>query len=245
MTTQKKWVLCYFVGFITMIFLNYWSTTNVGSVATENQAIIQPAGYAFSIWGAIYLLIFIWLIKLYFSKSEQNVVERLKLWPLINFLFNGLWILTFTAGWIGLSTIVIFILLFTIVKIYLEMTKGKVHWFYRFPFSIYFAWVSAASIVNIFTLAVSNNIEIFLGLSELSWTMIALVLFTSFAVTISFNYRDWLFPLVTVWAYIGIFSENNNFNALLDIILILSCVILIPLSFGEGLRKVKLDRRKN
>ena len=34
-----------------MILLNYLSGANIGRVTENNQAIIQPAGFTFSIWG--------------------------------------------------------------------------------------------------------------------------------------------------------------------------------------------------
>lgn len=41
--------ISYVLAFGLMIFLNYWSATDVGVVADEEQALIQPAGYTFSI----------------------------------------------------------------------------------------------------------------------------------------------------------------------------------------------------
>ena len=67
MSSQKRWATGYLIAFIVMIFLNYWSGTNVGSVADANQAIIQTAGFAFSIWVLIYVLLFASFINLFFS----------------------------------------------------------------------------------------------------------------------------------------------------------------------------------
>lgn len=59
MAKTKKWSIGYLIAYALMIFLNYSSATNVGAVADQEQAIIQPAGFAFSIWGLIYILLFI------------------------------------------------------------------------------------------------------------------------------------------------------------------------------------------
>ena len=74
MSSQKRWATGYLIAFIVMIFLNYWSGTNVGSVADANQAIIQPAGFTFSIWGLIYVLLFAWIIKLFFSGDGPSEI---------------------------------------------------------------------------------------------------------------------------------------------------------------------------
>lgn len=244
MSAQKKWALFYLAAFIIMVFLNYWSTTNVGSVANNNQAIIQPAGFAFSIWGLIYILLLIWIIKIFFSKTGEEIINQVKFWPVVNFLLNGLWILVFTAEWVALSTLIIASLLFTLIKMYFAITNNDFHWFTRFPISIYFAWVTVATIVNIFTLAVTLNMETLLGMNELSWTLIAIVGVTILSVYISFKYKDWLFPLVVVWTFGGIYAENGSIFAVLDITLVLSCVVLLAVIFVEGFKKVNLRKRK-
>lgn len=242
MNSQRKWAVIYLIGFSVMIFLNYWSAVNVGIVADENQAVIQPAGFAFSIWGLIYILLFIWIIKVFFSETGAVTVKRLHIWPLINFLLNGLWILVFTAGWILLSSAVIILLLVTLIKMYTETSNQNYHWFDRLPFSVYFGWVTAASVVNIFTLLVSYNQEMFLGIPEISWTLLAVLLITVLTVYIGFQFRDWLYPLVIVWTYSGIYIENDNMYPLLDIILILSIAVMIVLVLFEGVKKVKLSK---
>lgn len=242
MNSQRKWAVIYLIGFSVMIFLNYWSAVNVGIVADENQAVIQPAGFAFSIWGLIYILLFIWIIKVFFSETGAVTVKRLHIWPLINFLLNGLWILVFTAGWILLSSAVIILLLVTLIKMYTETSNQDYHWFDRLPFSVYFGWVTAASVVNIFTLLVSYNQEMFLGIPEISWTLLAVLLITVLTVYIGFQFRDWLYPLVIVWTYSGIYIENDNMYPLLDIILILSIAVMIVLVLFEGVKKVKLSK---
>lgn len=108
MPKQRIWAIAYLIAFGLMIFLNYWSATNVGIVADNNQAIIQPAGFAFSIWGLIYVLLFIWIIKRFFDNTwEGSLASRLTFWPILNFLLNGLWIVVFTQQWLVASTLVI------------------------------------------------------------------------------------------------------------------------------------------
>src|SRR5699024_6799525 len=174
MSSQRKWATGYLITFMVMIFLNYWSGTNVGSVADANQAIIQPAGFAFSIWGLIYMLLFAWIIKLFFS-GDGSVTARLKFWPVVNFLLNGLWILVFTQQWLWASVIIIAGLLYSLVKMYVVMTGAGRCVFDRLALSVYMGWVTIAAIVNIFALAVNNDVESFIGLGELPWTIIMLV----------------------------------------------------------------------
>lgn len=115
MIKQNKWIVLYFIAFLIMLLLNYLSVGNIGSVTEDNQAVIQPAGFAFSIWGLIYVLILAWIIKLFVSNSHKNIiVNELKYLPIINFLLNGLWVVVYTQKWIFASVLVIIALLYII-----------------------------------------------------------------------------------------------------------------------------------
>lgn len=96
----------------------------------------------------------------------------------------------------------------------------------RLPFSIYFGWTTVATIVNIFSLALNNHIQTIFGLDELSWTMIALILATIIGIFIAISFKDWLYPLVLIWPFYGIYIENNNYYLSLDVTLITASLLL-------------------
>lgn len=239
MAKTKKWAIGYLITFALMIFLNYWSATDVGSIANQEQSIIQPAGFAFSIWGLIYILLFIWIVRLFFiNKWEGSIVDRITFWPIVNFVLNGLWILTFTQQWLFISTLIIIGLLITLIVMYRRITeKNDKHWFDRLPFSIYFSWVTVATIVNIFTWFVGMGITEFLGLSELTWTNILLIVATGIMIYVSLKHKDWLYPLVFVWSYTAIFVENQTNYTSLAVVLIICLIIQLGTSIWVGYAK--------
>lgn len=211
MNKAKKYGIAYLVVFGIMIFLNYWSATDVGATADDQQALIQPAGFAFSIWGLIYLSVLVWIVRLFFiNHFEGTIYDKVKVWLILNFALNAAWILTFTADQILISTFIIAGLLITLVMIYRIISKIRYNFFDRFPFSIYFGWVTVATIVNIFTWAVSAGITTVLGFNETTWTIIMLLVASLLCVYISLKYQDWLYPLVFLWSYVGIIIKNDQ-----------------------------------
>lgn len=219
MTERKQLGLIYSIAYAIMLGLNYWSATDVGMIADQDQTIIQPAGYVFSIWGLIYILLLVWLIRLFAVDDEKAVVyDKLSYWPAANFLLNGMWIIAFTQEWKLASVIIIIALLVTLVVIYLKITKYRTHWFDRVPFSVYFAWGTVATIVNIVDWVNDLEIDEILGLNEYQWTLILLVVATIIALIVSLVRLDWIYPLVFVWTYVGIIIENENQLFLLTII---------------------------
>lgn len=233
MDHRKKLGIIYLVFYILMILANYLTGSNVGNVADQNESFIQPAGYVFSIWGLIYILLFIWIIRIFFT-HYQGVYERVNYWLVGNFVLNALWIFVFTQEWLLVSNIVIIGLLITLIVIYKKMTKVQGHWFDRFPFSIYLGWVSIATIVNIVTWVVGNGVEELFGLNEYQWTLVLLVIATALAVWLAVKHMDWVLPLVFVWAFSGIIVKNENDLMLLMVVTALGIVTQLATSLYVG-----------
>ncbi|MFO8068393.1 MAG: tryptophan-rich sensory protein [Alkalibacterium sp.] len=210
MRSKKQLGIIYSMWFILMLVVNYITATDVGMVADQDPAIIQTARYVFSIWVVIYLLLFIWIARLIFSKHNQNrVYDSVQYWPIANFILNGLWIIAFTEGWYLASIIIIVALLITLLIIYKNISGISSHWFNRLPFSIYFGGVTVVALVNIMTWIREMGIEEVLGFDEYQLTLALLIFGTVIAVFVSLINRDWLYPLVFAWAYTGIIIETD------------------------------------
>ncbi|GEN49370.1 tryptophan-rich sensory protein [Alkalibacterium pelagium] len=219
MTDRKRWGIIYSIAFVIMIGTNYLVGGDVGNIADQDQAIIQPASYVFSIWGLIYVLLAIWIIRLFVRKDDPSpIYKSIHYWLVANFALNALWIVVFTQVWLIASTVVIVGLLITLIVIYKKLTRHGNHWFDRIPFSIYFGWVTVATIVNIIDTVNGQGIDELIGLNEYQWTLILLVIATLIALFVSLVHKDWLYPLVFAWAYVGIIIENENQLFLLTII---------------------------
>ncbi len=229
MSTHRKWVIAYFIFFVLMVITNYTAGqmgSDVGGTANENETLIQPAGFAFSIWGLIYTLLLIWIIYLFFSKKDRSyITERLKFWPILNFILNGAWIFVFTQEWLFASVVVIALMLYTLAEIYSSISETNHNWFDRLPFAIYFAWVTLATIVNIFTWA-SDNVDTILGMDELTWTIIVLIVAGLIGIAIAVYFKDWVYPLVLIWPLVGIYAESGGTSTVLDITLLIVGIAL-------------------
>src|SRR5690625_58379 len=243
MSLHKKWVIGYFIAFIVMVAMNYavgMCGADVSDVANNNEAIIQPAGYAFSIWGLIYLLLLIWIINLFFSKKDKSLItERLTFWPILNFLLNGAWIIAFTQEWVLVSVLIIIAMLYTLAEMFTSLSATNVHWFDRLPFSIYFGWVTVATIVNIFTLAIASNVDMILGMGELTWTIIILIVATLIGVVISLVFKDWAYPITLIWPFVAIYVKSGDTYTSLDVTLTVASLVLLVVAVLVIINKVR------
>lgn len=150
--------------FIGTLFVNYYYASGagaqetVGEISNKYLTLITPAGYAFSIWGLIYLLLLGFLIFQWveFGKGWKNVsLEKSGVWFAGSNLFNGLWIIVWTNEWLGVSVVVIFLLLFCliqlVIRLRLEMWEAPrtIIFLVWWPICLYIGWITLASVVNV------------------------------------------------------------------------------------------------
>ena len=79
--------------------------------------------------------------------------------------------------------------------------------FIKTPFSIYFGWITIATIANATVFLVSLDWNGF-GISEQSWTVIILIVGMIIAGFTALNNRDAAYGLVAIWAYAGILNKH-------------------------------------
>ena len=184
----------------------------------------------------IYLLLFLWIIKGFFVRGKKvSVYIDLQVLIPVNFLLNGAWILAFTQQKILLSTVIILLLLLSLILIYRKIKKNVNRGLFDLvPFSIYLGWISIASIVNVFTYFVRNDVLSFLGIEELGWTVIILIFGCALAVSFSLINQDALYTLVFIWSYIAIYVKDQeeiiNLVTLISIIIMSVTVLYVVIS---------------
>ena len=218
------------VALVSTIIINYLSNTGamngktIGDVSQGLQTLFTPAGYAFSIWGFIYLLLVGFIFyqgKSLWSKntSADDVFLKIGWWFVISCVANSAWVFLWIYGFTGLSCLFIFLLLFSLMQIIfrcrleLDLEPFTKLLFVAWPFVFYAGWVTAASIANISAYLYKINWDGF-GLAPDVWAiiMIAVAVIVNVAAIYSRNLRE--FALVGVWALIaiGIRNEDNFFN---------------------------------
>jgi hypothetical protein len=208
----------------TVVF-NYLSNTGIfngktiGNVSRENQNLFTPAGYAFSIWGFIYLLLIGFVF--YTGKSlfkpapghADKFVEKIGWWFVISCLANCAWIVTWLYGHTGISVLVLLLLLISLLMILmaaLPYDKSVAEkWFINFPFQIYAGWVSVALIAA--TAAWLSKIEWSAwGISEINWTIILIIIASIIHLIMTWKKNTPIFALAAVWALIAIAVANKT-----------------------------------
>ena len=208
----------------TIVF-NYLSNTGIfnektiANVSNQYHNLFTPAGYAFSIWGFIYLLLIGFVFytgRSLFNPSKNEAdgfVEKIGWWFVVSCLANCAWILTWLYGFTGVSVIVLLIAFISLLMILMEALKynstNPQKWFINFPFQIYAGWVSVALIAAV--AAWLTKIEWSgWGISEINWTIILIIIASIIHLFMTWKKNAPVFAFVAVWALVAIAMANKE-----------------------------------
>jgi len=219
--------------------------TRLSEVATPSN-LFAPTGLTFIIWGVIYLLLAAHTAyQLGFFRKQGKQVETALLKDVgtlfaISSLANFGWIFAWHYDVIPLSMVFMLIILICLALINIRINKEKVtaneKVFIRLPFSVYFGWITVATIANVTVLLVSlmgSNLNL-LGISEGGWTVIILLIGLAIGAFTTFRNRNIPYGLVIVWAYIGILikhllAQPDGFNSQYPAVIVTVIISLVML----------------
>lgn len=203
---------------IFVIFWNYWSNTGaingrtVGELSDKYANLFTPAGYAFAIWGLIFLGLLVLVgnqLRLAFRGGvHDETIEQVGPWLSIANVGNAAWLWFWLHEQTGLSVLVMLVILFSLIKTVLRLNMERwdaplsVIAFVWWPICIYSGWIAVATIANI--AAWLTSIQWSMGLSEVQWTvvMISVAGVLNLIMVFTRNMRE--FALVGVWSIAAI-----------------------------------------
>lgn len=185
-----------------------------GEISNRLPVLFTPAGYVFSIWIVIYVLLVVWLIGMW-KKTKQRDASYRKQSNLfvISCMLNIAWIYLWHYEQFLLSVVIMIGLLFTLFILYLSYALTDQRLLGRLPISIYLGWICVATIANISYVLTVYQWDGW-GLSDPLWAVIMMTIGTAVALHIRFHYFDVWVVYVFIWAFIGIIIRNG-FNELL------------------------------
>jgi hypothetical protein len=213
------------VTFLIMITANALANivpingVSTGQVSDAYQNLFTPAGFIFSIWGVIYLLVagyVLYALGLFQADKESVKTEllyRTGIMFSISSLVNTAWILCWHYDLIPLTMLLMVVLLGSLAYIAHIINKEDLSLrdkiFIRLPFSVYFGWISVATIANVTVLLVRWNWDGF-GISEAVWAAIIISVGLIIGAVTAVKNRDIVYALVFLWAYTGILIKHTS-----------------------------------
>ncbi len=215
---KKTYAIVNLIVIIALIIWNYVANAmgiggnTVGSLSAEYNNLFTPAGYAFSIWGIIFLGLLahgIFQVRRAFAAgADDDFIALIGPWLLVANLANGTWVWAWLSEYTGLSVLVMLVILISLIIIIVRLDMERwdaplpiIAWVW-WPLSLYSGWIAVATIANVAAyLAKAGWQALF---SEVAWTVIMIAVATLLNLLMIYyrNMRE--FALVGVWALVAI-----------------------------------------
>jgi hypothetical protein len=188
-----------------------------GEVSDSFANLFAPSGITFSIWGLIYILLAIYVVYQSGMLSKDKTTINSAWLRKTGFLFvlssmaNTIWIFAWHYKIIELSLIMMLVILGSLISISIILKRQRLsnaeYFLVKVPFSVYFGWITVATIANITTQLVDWGWNGF-GMSNQVWTIIVLAAGLAIGISTILSNRDWAYGLVLIWAYAGILVKH-------------------------------------
>lgn len=249
------------ISFLVMIVVNALSNIlpinglETGQISDSYKNLFAPAGLTFAIWGLIYLLLLgytlyqLGVFKTNNSKIKQDSLIKIGLYFSISSIVNAAWIFSWHYKVISLSMLLMLVIFICLIMIVQELKKSELspkdRFFIKLPFSVYFGWITVATIANAVTLLVSLGWKGF-GISEQVWAVIIIAVGLIIGSITTFVNKDIAYGLVIIWAYLGILIKHLSaggfagqytavvITVIISLILLLATVAGVLFSKGKS-----------
>lgn len=241
------------VSYVAMVTVNFLANSlpinnrGTGEISDDYPNLFAPAGVTFSIWGLIYLLLGGYVVYQFVNKNPkaQELIKKINPIFIVNALANISWIFAWHYDNIALSVAIMAVILVSLIKIAditrTEKLAKSEELLIVTPFSIYFGWITVATIANIAVFLVSIGWNRF-GIADYIWTVVILLIGAAIGITRLFKDRKIAYGLVLVWAYLGILLKHVSQTGFASrypsiITTVIFCVVLFLVSIFFVYRK--------
>lgn len=185
-----------------------------GQISDLYPTLITPAGYVFSIWGVIYILLLVFVVFQAMPKQKDQPFHReIGYLFVLSCVINVLWLFLWQYEYMTFSVILMLGLLSSLIAIYLRLNIGKskvplrerisVH----LPFSVYLGWITVATIANVSVALVSIGWG-GLGIAPSYWAILVILVAVVITLLVIVTRRDIAYSLVLIWALAGIMVKQ-------------------------------------
>lgn len=212
------------VSYLLMVMANYLAnalplnglfTADITDKLYPN--LFTPAGWTFSIWGFIYFLLLVYvlyslnIIKAIDPLNDPQILDGTAVLFIASSVLNIAWLFAWHYDLMIVSEIFMIGLWIVLFKIVKEIRKNKLkrlqYLYLKFPFSIYFGWITIALVANTVVMLVSLDFGFF-GIPEVDWVRYIIIIGAIFATIIAYINKDLAYSLVPIWGYMGILMNH-------------------------------------
>lgn len=205
------------IATLGMIFFNFLSATgrlggsSMEEIAAKYATAITPAGYAFSIWSLIYAGCLAFSVYQILPRNMTRLREFRRIY-ILSCVANCAWLYFWHQEKIVICLGIMLIFLATLAVINIKLKKVESlsdFWLMKFPFGLYFGWVTAATILNATIALVSLNVQVSAGAAAYIGAGLLLTA-AALGVIVRLKLQNYFYPLAIAWALTAIAVRQSG-----------------------------------
>lgn len=203
--------------------------------SADSDATLQVAGYAFAIWGVIYLWLMVYSVRQVLPQTGESLLIHRLGWPSVAALLGiGWWVVAAAFDWEMATIVLIFgalaALLFPLLAnadLIRALPRGdRDRWMTVWPLSMLAGWLTVAAPLNLITVATGND-ALPAILSPTVWAILAIVAVTGVALGVTRRLRTLAYGLPIAWGLLGAFVAEQARNPMLAYVAIAGAVAVL------------------
>lgn len=203
--------------------------------SADSDTTLKVAGYAFSIWGLIYLAILAYAVRQAMRQTGESLLIHRFGWPsVVAFLGIGWWVVAAAFDWETATVVLIFASLVALLLPLLHNAHAiralgrteRDRWLVVWPLALLAGWLTVAAPLNLLTVLTGND-ALPAVLGPTVWAMLAIVTVALIALGVTSRIRMLAYALPIAWGLLGAFVAEQERNAPLAYVALAAAVAVL------------------
>jgi Na+-transporting methylmalonyl-CoA/oxaloacetate decarboxylase gamma subunit len=183
-----------------------WNGNSIADISREHPTMITPVGYAFSIWGLIYLAVSCFLVWQLVPKNADNDYVRAATLPFaFACIAQALWAPAWCSDMVSLAMVLMLNILYHLFILACRIRSAP--FLLRLPFSLWFGWITLATLISVTTLL--KDILQVPYFASAAWAVTAELIAIVLAFIWSSLTRDPGYSAAVAWGLFGITQRTE------------------------------------
>lgn len=183
-----------------------------GEISDQYPTLIVAAGYAFSIWGVIFLLDVVYGTWQLSDRAGGQVARRIRPATAAAFALTSLWMIVFSMQLFWLALAIIWASLACLLYAAWQVSNTRAHgrsvWWLWVPLSLHAGWVSLACFLDVAQVVVAHHL--FSTTHMLPWTLVLFVLVAILLIVTLWRLRGnpW-YAIAAIWGLVAVYVKQR------------------------------------
>jgi preprotein translocase subunit Sec61beta len=203
--------------------------------SADSDDTLRVAGYAFSIWGLIYVAILAYAVRQAMRQTGESLLIHRFGWPsAAAFLGVGWWVVAAAFDWEAATVVLIFASLVVLLLPMLHNAGAiralgrtdRDRWLVVWPLGLLAGWLTVAAPLNLLTIATGDE-ALPTVLSPTAWAILAIAVVALVALGVTARIRMLAYALPVAWGLLGAFVAEQERNAPLAYVALAAAVAVL------------------